>query len=226
MNTIVNSPMFGIALTFLAYEFGILVTRKVRSPLLNPMVIAAALCIGFLQLTGIPLASYQVGGDFLIMLIFPATTCIAVSVYSKIDLLKRHFVPIVVGCTVGAATSIGSVILLAKWLDLPEILTVSMAPKSVTTAIAIEISALLQGQPSLTVMAVMITGITGVLSAPILIKLFRITDPIIQGVALGTSSHVIGTAKALELGQTQGAMGGISIFITGLATVGVVALAF
>lgn len=218
--------MFGITLTFLAYEFGILVTKKIHSPLLNPMVIAAALCIGFLQLTGIPLESYQVGGDFLIMLIFPATTCIAVSVYSKIDLLKRHFIPIVVGCTVGAATSIGSVILLGSWLELPEILTVSMAPKSVTTAIAIEISTLLQGQPSLTVMAVMITGITGVLTAPILIKLFRISDPIIQGVALGTSSHVIGTAKALELGQTQGAMGGISIFITGLATVGVVALAF
>ncbi|MDD3823529.1 MAG: LrgB family protein, partial [Sphaerochaetaceae bacterium] len=226
MNELLHAPMFGIALTLCTYAIGLFVSRKVHSPLANPMVVASILCIAFLKLTGIPLAAYAVGGDFLVMLIFPATTCIAVSVYSRMDLLKRHFIPIAIGCTVGATVSILSVRVLSRLVGLPEILTNSLLPKSVTTAIALELAGLFGGEPSLTVVAVMVTGISVVLGAPFLIRLFGITDPIVQGVALGTSSHVIGTTKALELGQTQGAMSGIAIFITGCATVIVSLLLF
>lgn len=226
MNELLHAPMFGIALTLCTYAIGLFVSRKVRSPLANPMVVASILCIAFLKLTGIPLAAYAVGGDFLVMLIFPATTCIAVSVYSRMDLLKRHFIPIAIGCTVGATVSILSVRVLSRLVGLPEILANSLLPKSVTTAIALELAGLFGGEPSLTVVAVMVTGISVVLGAPFLIRLFGITDPIVQGVALGTSSHVIGTTKALELGQTQGAMSGIAIFITGCATVIVSLLLF
>lgn len=221
MNGLLNSPMFGITLTFVAYAAGLAVARRFRSPLANPMVIAAVLCIGFLQVTRIPLASYQVGGDFLVMLIFPATTCIALSVYAKMDLLKKHLIPILVGCSVGATVSIVSILLFARIAGLSKLLTDSLLPKSVTTAIAIELSTLLGGIPPLTVVAVMITGISIVLIAPVLLKLLRIEDPVVQGIAIGTSSHVMGTAKALEIGPIQGAMSGIAIFITGIATVAV-----
>lgn len=219
MNALLHTPMFGITLTFAAYEFSYMIARRVKSPLVNPMALAALLCILFLLITGIPLSAYQVGGDFLMMLIFPATTCIAVSVYNQMELLKRHLIPIIIGCTVGAAVSIGSIMLLSRWFGLTELLTLTLLPKSVTSAIAIELSALIGGTPSLTILAVMVTGTTGVITSPMLIQLLRIEDPIVQGVALGTSSHVIGTAKALEYGPSQGGMSGIAIFVTGLATV-------
>ena len=226
MNELFHTPMFGITLTFLAYEVSYLVARRFRSPLVNPMAMAAFLCIIFLMVTRIPLSAYHVGGDFLLMLIFPATTCIAVSVHAQLALLKRHLVPIIVGCTVGAAVSILSVLLFSRIFGIEEVLVVSLLPKSVTSAIAIELSALIGGEPSVTILAVMVTGTTGVITSPLLIKALRINDPIVQGVALGTSSHVIGTAKALEYGPTQGGMSGIAIFITGLATVFVTLLLF
>ena len=124
-----------------------------------------------------------------------------------------------VGYSVGAGVSVGSVVLLSKWFGLTDLLTTSLLPKSVTMAIALEISQLAQGEPPITVMAVIITGITGILLSPLLLKIFRIQDPVIQGLSIGTSSHVIGTSKALELGPIQAAMSSIAIFVTGIATV-------
>lgn len=219
MEAVCQSPLFGIALTLAAYEIGVLVAKRFSSPLANPMIIASVICIAVLKITGIPLSAYAVGGDILTVFMFPATTCIAVSVYAKSDLLKRYLIPVLAGCTAGAATSIGSVLLLGRLLGLSDQLIGSLVPKSVTTAIAIELSPLVGGVPSITVMAVVITGVTGVLAAPVLIRMLGIKDPVVQGVAIGASSHVIGTAKAIELGQTQGAMSGIAIFVTGIATV-------
>lgn len=219
MELVLNSPLFGIALTFLTFEIGLFLNKKVHSPLMNPLLVASILCIAFLQITGIPLAAYQVGGDFLAMLIFPATTCLAVSVYTQLPLLKKYFIPILVGSSVGAGVSVGSVVLLSKWFGLTDLLTNSLLPKSVTTAIALELSTFVQGEPPITIMAVIITGITGILLSPLLIKIFRIQDPVIQGLAIGTSSHVLGTSKAIELGPIQAAMSSIAIFITGIATV-------
>ncbi len=219
MELVWSSPLFGIAITFVTFEIGLFLNKKFRSPLVNPLLIATVLCITFLHITGIPLAAYQVGGGFLEMLIFPATTCLAFSVYTQLPLLKKYFIPIVVGSSVGAGVSVGSVVLLSQWFGLNDLLTNSLLPKSVTTAIALELSTIVQGDPPITIMAVIITGITGILLSPLLIKMFRIQDPVIQGLAIGTSSHVLGTSKAIELGPIQAAMSSIAIFITGVATV-------
>ncbi|MDD2296912.1 MAG: LrgB family protein [Sphaerochaetaceae bacterium] len=219
MTLVFQSPLFGIALTFFTFEVGLYLNKRFKSPFLNPIIIATIMCIAILQVGNIPLASYQVGGDFLSMLIFPATTCLAVAVYVQLPLLKKYFIPILIGCSVGATVSITSVLLFSKWFNVTDQLTKSLLPKSVTTAIALELSSLLQGEPSLTVMAVILTGFVGILFAPLLIKIFRIKDPIIQGLAIGTSSHVIGTSQAIEMGPIQGAMSGIAIFVTGVVTV-------
>lgn len=219
IEAIFYNPMFGISLTFISYQIAMRLANRFRSPLLNPIALASFMCIIFLVITKIPLEAYRVGGDFLLMLIFPATICIAVSVYRQLHLLKKHFVTILIGCTVGAATSIISVLLLSNLFGLDELIKISLIPKSVTSAIALELSSLIGGEVSLTIFAVMVTGTTGVITIPLFFKYFKIQDPIIQGISLGTSSHVIGTSKALEYGPIQGGMSGIAIFITGMVTV-------
>jgi putative effector of murein hydrolase len=226
IHTIANTPMFGLALTFFTYGIGVLINRRLKSPFAHPMLIATILSIAVLVGFDIPLSAYQQGGDFLSLLIFPATTCLAVVVYEKIQLLKEQALPVLVGCTIGSLASIGSVWALAKVVGLPNVITFSITPKSVTAAIAIELAELMGGVASFAVMAVLISGLSIVMFAPILIKLFHIQDPIVQGVALGTSGHLLGTAKALEYGSAQGAMGGIALFITSLTTIAAVLLIF
>lgn len=149
----------------------------------------------------------------------PATASLALSVYGQIKQLKRHLLPVVAGCFVGSCASVASVLLLCRLFHLDETLTASLIPKSVTTPIAIELSAQAGGVPAFTVAAVICTGILGAIISPLLIKLFRVKDPVARGVAIGTSSHAIGTTKALELGELEGAMSGISIGVAGIATV-------
>jgi len=219
MNDIVHSPLFGFLLTLGSYEVGTLIARKYNSPLANPLIISMVIIIGILRLFGISFDAFNVGGDILAIFIAPATTMLAITVYNQRSMLKTYLLPILIGCTVGSSVSIGSVFLLSGIFGLDTVLTDSLVPKSVTNAIAIELSAQVGGIPSLTIMSVLITGISGVLLAPFIIRIARIQNPVVQGIAFGTSTHLIGTAKALEYGELQGAMSSIAVFITGLVTV-------
>ena len=206
MSEITASPYFGIIISIFAFELGIVINKKLKTPIANPLLIAILLIIAVLQVCRIPIENYNMGGEIITMFLAPATAALGISIYSQLEILKKNWLPIVIGTAVGAAVSMLSVFILCKLFKLDETLTASLLPKSVTTPIA-------------TVAAVIITGIAGAILAPVMIKVFRIKEPIAAGVAIGACSHAMGTTKALELGQIQGAMSGISIGITGVMTV-------
>lgn len=219
MDAIFENPLFGIALTILAFQIGVYLNKKTKSALVNPLLVAIAVIILVLTAFQIPYASYKNGGDIITMFVAPATAVLGYSIYRQIVILKKYFLPILAGCFVGSITSIGSVYFLCKLFHLEDALTASLFPKSVTTAIAIEISEQLGGIPAITVAIVVVTGVFGGVFGPLLIKLFRIDHEVAQGVAMGTASHAVGTSKAIELGEVQGAMSGIAIGVAGLMTV-------
>ena len=226
MTELTASPFFGIALSILAYWVGVRLQKKTGLVVCNPLIIAIVLVSGVLLLFRIPYESYNAGGAIINMFLAPATACLAVSVYSKLPLLKTYWLPILVGCVAGSAASMGSVLVLCRLFGLDQALTASLLPKSVTTPIAVSISGSLGGMPSITVVAVILTGILGSVLSPFLIKLFRVKDPVAAGLAIGACSHAVGTARALELGETQGAMSGLAIGICGIVTVLIATLLF
>lgn len=219
MDAIWNSSLFGIVLSVFAYQAGVWLNRKTRSPLCNPLLIAAALVIAVLQVFDIPLAAYQQGGQAIGLMLAPATAALALSMYRQIRQLQKHLLPVLAGCFVGSCASVASVVLLCRLFRLDEKLAASLLPKSVTTPIAMELSAQAGGVPAVTVAAVIFTGILGAILSPLLIRVFRVGHPVARGVAIGTSSHAIGTTKALELGELEGAMSGVSIGVAGISTV-------
>ena len=210
MDAVFSSPLFGIVLCIFTFEIGVWLNRKTHSPLANPLLIAVALCIAFLQIFSIPLADFNEGGRMISMFLAPATAALALSIYGQIDVLKKNLLPIAAGTLVGSLTSIISVLGLCKLFGLSDELTASLIPKSVTTPIAMEISQQQGGIVSITVAAVIVTGIFGAIFAPTLLKLFRV---------IGTCSHALGTSKAVELGEVEGAMSGIAIGAAGIFTV-------
>lgn len=219
MEAYLNTPLFGIVLSLGAFAVGTWINKKLKFPLANPLLIAIILVILVLQVFSIPMEYYHQGGNFLSMFLAPATASLALQIYRQRKILQKSLLPILMGTAVGSACSMGSVYLLCKWFKLDESLTMSLMPKSVTTPIAMELSEQFGGIPSVTVAAVVLTGIMGAIFAPWLIKLFRVKDPISAGVAIGTCSHALGTSKALEIGETEGAMSGIAIGTAGLMTV-------
>ena len=153
------------------------------------------------------------------MFLAPATSCLAVSVYTRMELLKKNWLPILAGCVAGSLTSMGSVFLLCRLFGLDEAMTYSLVPKSVTTPIAVGIAESHGGISSITVAAVILTGIMGSILAPFLIRIFRVKDSMTAGLAIGACSHAVGTSKAIEIGETEGAMSGLAIGICGIVTV-------
>lgn len=219
IGSVLANGMFGIALSVAAYQVGVWLNKKWKLPICNPLLIGTVIVVAVLVIFRIPTESYNVGGNIITMFLAPATTVLAYSIYNQIQVLKKYFIPVLAGCLVGAATSVGSVLGLCKLFGLDEQLTASLIPKSVTTAIAIDVSGSLGGIPALTVAAVTVTGIFGAAFAPLMVKLFRIKNPVAAGVAIGTCSHAAGTSRAVELGEIQGAMSGVSIGVAGIITV-------
>lgn len=226
MNILTSSPLFGIFLSLAAFEIGVFIYKKTRFPLFNPLLIAIALIIAFLMIFNINYDTFNKGGQFINMFLGPATVILAVPLYNQLHLLKKYYAPIFVGILAGSTVGIVSIITLSYALGLNETIVKSLAPKAVTTPIGAEISFTLGGIIPITVVAIVITGIIGAVTAPLIFKIFRITHPIAKGVSLGTSSHAVGTSKALELGETEGAMSSLSIGIAGLLTVALVPLIF
>lgn len=215
----IQSPLFGISLTIFTYFIGKMINKKFNNPILNPMIISVILIILVLKIFKIPMEYYQNGGEVINLFLTPATAALAYSIYHQLDVLKKYFIPVVVGSFVGAFTSVVSVLLLSKAFGLSEEITWSLFPKSVTVPIAVDVSSGLGGIPSITVLAVAISGMTGCVFAPLFIRFFRIREKTAAGVGIGTASHGLGTSKALEIGEVEGAMSGISIGITGIMTV-------
>lgn len=224
MMDFLKTPVFGILLSVVCYEIGIFIQRKTKNPILNPLLLAIILVILVLTVFDIPKETYDLGGSYILFLLGPATVVMAVPLYRQINLLKKDWLPILVGIFVGSATSVLSVIGLARLFGVNIEIAVSMLPKSVTTAIGMEVSKEIGGVVSLTVAVIVLTGILGAVMGPFILKILGIKDEVAQGVAMGTASHAVGTSKAMELGETQGAMSGLSIGIAGLATVLIIPL--
>lgn len=219
MSELTASPFFGVTLSVVAFWAGTRLQKKTKLVICNPLLVGILLVIAVLVVLKIPYENYNEGGSLINLFLSPATACLAVAIYSKAKLLKENWLPILVGCTVGSLVSMGSVWLLCRLFGLNDAMTASLLPKSVTTPIAVSVAESHGGISSITVVAVILTGIFGSIVAPFLIRLFRVKDPVTAGLSIGACSHAMGTSKALELGETEGAMSGLAIGVCGLITV-------
>jgi predicted murein hydrolase (TIGR00659 family) len=218
MNAIINSPLFGILLTLVTFEIGVTISKKFKYSFLNPLLIANILIVGFLLITGISLESYNVGGDYISVMLSPATVVLAVPLYRQISKLKQFWKPILAGIFAGSLTSLACVIVVSKLVGLSETLMLSLLPKSITIPMGSVVSAQIGGIPPVTIIAITITGITGAVAAPAVCRFCRIKHKVAQGIAIGTASHALGTTRAMEMGEVQGAMSSLSIGVAGLFT--------
>lgn len=218
MRDALTSPAAFLALTLLAFTAGQWVNRKTGSPLANPLLIGCVLVGAVLVAFDIPLEEYNEGGGFLTLCLTPATIALAVPIYRQLEVLKKHLLPILAGAFVGSLVSIGSVYGLGKLFGLDGRLIASLLPKSVTTPIGVALSESLGGLTAVTSLAIIFTGIVGAVFLPAFLKLLGVRHPVATGIAIGTASHAVGTSRALELGEIEGAMSGLAIGIAGLMT--------
>lgn len=214
-----DNNYFGVIISILIYFLSLKIYKKTKVTLLNPLLLSIVIIISLLSLLKIPYKYYSKGGDLIFFFLSPATVILALPLYKKIEELKRYTFEILIGITIGSLTGISSVIILGKILKLESKEIISLVPKSITTPIGVELSEKLGGQSELTILSIVITGITGAVIAPVILKIFKIENKIARGVAIGTSAHAVGTSKALEIGELEGAMSGLSIGIAGLITV-------
>lgn len=210
--------LFPVVLTFGAFQIGLWCQKKWKTPLLNPVLIATVLVIGFLLATGYSNDTYQAGNALYQWLLTPATVCLALPLHRQLKILGKNLWAILAGITAGTITSLFCVFLLAKVFSLDRTLLVSLLPKSVTTAMGMALSEQLGGIGAISAAVIIVTGILGSLVGSMLCKLLRLKDPISQGVAFGTASHVIGTSRATELGALQGAVSSLSLAVAGILT--------
>lgn len=210
--------LFSLVLTIGAFQFGLWCQKKTRSALCNPILIGAVLVIGVLLLTGISPEDYQAGTAGLSWLLTPATVCLALPLYRQMKTLKKNLPAILAGIAAGTVSSLVVIFLMCRLFGLDQQITVSLLPKSITTAMGIVLSSQNGGIAALTSVVIIITGITGSLIGSLLCKVFHFTDPITQGVAFGTASHVIGTSRATEIDPLAGAVSSLSLAVSGILT--------
>lgn len=216
---IVNSTYFGVVLSIGAFLVGRALQKRFKHPLCNPLLIAIVLVILFLLVFHVDYETYQSSAKLLSSLLTPATVCLAIPLYEQFELLKKNVKAVLAGIASGVLSSLCCVLVLALLFRLDHVSYVTFLPKSITTAIGMGVSEELGGYISITVAVIIISGILGNIFAESACKLFRITEPIARGVAIGSASHAIGTAKAMELGEIEGAMSSLSIVVSGLLTV-------
>ena len=214
-----NSVFFGVTISLLSYGLGVWLKKKFKVALINPLLISVIITTAVLLLLKIDYGVYEKGASILTYMLTPATVCLAIPVYEKLEILKKNKGAILIGVASGVVTSLLLTLILAIVFKIGHSNYVTLLPKSVTTAIGMEISAGLSGYVPLTVAAIVITGILGNVIGELVFKLFRITHPIAKGIGLGTSAHVVGTAKAVELGEIEGAMSSLSVVVAGIMTV-------
>lgn len=218
MYEIVTSQAFGIMLTLLFYIIGTYLYNKTKITYLNPLLIATILLILFIKIAKIDLNTLLTDLSGINVFLGPLIVSLAVPIIKRIDLIKKNILPIIVGAFFGSLASMLSVIVLGKWFGLDQELIASIIPKSATTPIAIEVTNKLGGIRAITVAVVIISSIIGTILIPLLIKILRIKDPKIVGMGLGITSHAVGTSKAIEIHQTAGAIAGVALVFSGIAT--------
>lgn len=220
MNSLAQeSIFFGMAISLLGYEIGLMIKKKFKIAIFNPLLIAVVIIILFLAVFHVDYETYNSSAKYLSYLFTPATVCLAVPLYQQLQLLRRNAKAVILGISSGVITSLTSVLLLSKLFSLNHQQYVTMLPKSITTAIGIGISEEMGGIVTITVASIVITGIIGNMLAEIVCKIFHITEPVAKGIAIGTAAHAMGTAKALEMGEIEGAMSSLAIAVAGLLTV-------
>lgn len=222
---LLNSVFFGVFISILNYEIGVLLKRKWKLAIFHPLFISIALTMIFLQVFRIDYKTYEAGAKYLSYLLTPATVALAVPLYEQIEPLKNNWKAIMAGILAGTLTSALCVLGMSVLFRLDHRQYVTLLPKSITTAIGMGLSEELGGIATITVAVIVATGLIGNIFAESICKLFRITDPVAKGIGIGSASHAMGTAKAMELGEVEGAMSSLSIAVSGLLTV-VVSLLF
>ena len=214
-----ESIFFGMAISLLGYEIGLIIKRKFKMAIFNPLLIAVVIVILFLAVFHVDYETYNSSAKYLSYLLTPSTVCLAVPLYQQLHLLRKNAKAVILGITSGVIISLTSVLLLSKLFGLNHQQYVTMLPKSITTALGLGVSEEMGGIVTITVASIIITGILGNMMAELICKIFRITEPVAKGIAIGTSAHAVGTAKAIEMGEIEGAMSGLAIAVAGLLTV-------
>ncbi len=214
-----QSVFFGAVISIAAYEAGSLLKKKYHRAFLNPLLISVAVTMAVLLACRIDYDTYYEGAKYLSYLLTPATVCLAVPMYEQLELLKKNFKAVMAGIISGVLTSLLCILAMAVVFGLDHETYVTLLPKSITTAIGMGVSEELGGYVTITVATIVITGVLGNIIGEGVCRLFRIREPIARGVALGTASHAIGTARAMEMGEIEGAMSSLSIAVAGLLSV-------
>ena len=220
MNDLFESSMFaGVTISLLAYLTGTVLKKKLKLPIFNPLLVSIILTMIVLVVADVDYDIYNKGASYLSWLLTPATVCLAIPLYEQWNLLKKYYQAVILGIVAGVLTSLTTVFVLAKLMGLDHKEYVTLLPKSITTAIGMGVSEELGGYVTITVAVIVVTGVFGNIFGELICKIFKITHPISKGLAFGSSSHAIGTAKAIELGEVEGAMSGLAIAVTGIMTV-------
>ena len=219
MYNVFDTEIFGVILTILFFNIGIYIQKKTNKPIFNPLLIAILGIILFLSITKIPYESYKLGGDRINFFLGPVTIVLAVPLYKQFDLFKKYLLEILIGISCGVVVSFITVKLIGHFTNADVDIINSLIPKSITTPMGISLTKTLNGVEAITVVSIILTGILGAIISPIVFKIGKINNPVAKGIALGTSAHALGTTKALEMGEVEGAMSGLSIGISGIITV-------
>ena len=214
-----DSAFFCLAISLIGYEIGIILRQKTKLALCNPLLISIVFVIIILKVTNIKYEVYEDGSSLLSYLLTPSTVCLAIPLYEQWSLLKKNYKAVVVGIASGVLTSLTTVLVLSKIMNLSHAEYVTLLPKSITTAIGMGVSEELGGYVTITVAVIVVTGVLGNIFGELICKIFRIKEPIAKGLALGSAAHAIGTAKAMEMGEVEGAMSSLSIAVAGILTV-------
>lgn len=210
---------FGIILTIIVYILLGKLNKIIKTPLLNPVLMSILALVYLLIKLDISYEYYNFGGKWITFFLGPVTVMFAIPIYKQLPILKKHWVAILTGVTSGVVTSFIGVYLFSILFDIEESLVLSLFPKSITTPMGVATSEAIGGIVSITIVSIIITGVSGYMSAPIVCKLFKIHHPVARGIAIGCSSHALGTTKAFEMGELEGAMSSLSIGVTGIITV-------
>ena len=218
MTELLNLELSSVLLTLLAYQAGVLLQKKTKSPVCNPILVGVVLVLLFMALTGLENKTYQAANVRLSWLMTPATICLAIPMYQQVEILKKNWRAMVAGIAAGALSCLAVVLVWGLVFRFDRELTISLLPKSVTSAIGVPLSGLNGGILSITTAAIILTGITASVLGPGMCRLFRLDDEISRGVAFGTAGHVIGTAKATEMSPLTGAVSSLSLVVAGLLT--------
>ncbi|MBQ6845864.1 MAG: LrgB family protein [Oscillospiraceae bacterium] len=214
-----TTVFFGVLISLASYGLGMVLKKKLRLAIFNPLLVAIALVVVFLLVFDMDYETYQGSAKYLSYFLTPATVCLAIPLYEQFERLRKNAAAVIVGITTGVITSLSSVLLLSCIFGLSHADYVTLLPKSITTAIGMGVSDELGGYVAITVAVIITTGILGNMIAELVCKIFRITHPIAKGIGIGSASHAIGTTKAMELGETEGAMSSLSIVVSGFLTV-------